>query len=353
MSDLTWHSGHAKNVVLAHGAGGRETSELLWKVLISKLENEEKRVQGGFGTDVLDDGATLPIGEGQLVISIDSYTISPLFFPGGDIGILAACGSINDVLMMGGVPVALMDSIVVEEGFSVEDLDKVTNSMINVLRKEGVALIGGDLKVMPRGQLDKIIITTVGIGIASKPIVDTELKPGDKVLVTGTVGDHGATIMAIQHGIDVDSTKLRSDVAPLSKLMVPLLERYGDYVHAAQDPTRGGVAMTLNEWANKNETVIVVDEERIPVREEVRSYSEMLGIDPLYLANEGMAVLGVDGEIAEEVLKFVRELGYRDAEIIGEVRTHERFKGMVLLRTIASGVRLLEPPTGELVPRIC
>ncbi len=351
---MRWRPSLGGSVLLAHGAGGRETGELLQHMLLSKLAESMKRALGGYGTDVLDDGATIPLPDGRhLVLSVDSYTVNPIFFPGGDIGKLAATGSINDIAMMGARPVALMDSIVVEEGFPLEDLEKIMDSMLAVLREEGVALIGGDLKVMPQGQLDKIVITTVGIGVAERPIVDVGLRPGDKIIVTGPVGEHGATIMALQHGIGAEAEGLQSDCRPLTGLMLPLVERYGEHIHAAQDPTRGGLAMALNDWASKTGTVVVVDEKRVPLREPVRAYSEMLGIDPLSLACEGVALLGVAPESAEEVLEYVRTLGFQDAEIIGEVYKGERHKGVVLLRTRTGGLRILEPPSGELVPRIC
>lgn len=351
---MAWKPKLGRNVLLAHGAGGRETGELLQHVLLSRLTEEMMKLRGGYGTDVLDDGATIPLPDGQhLVVSIDSYTVNPIFFPGGDIGKLAATGSINDVAMMGAKPLAVMDSIVVEEGFPMEDLERIVGSMVEVLRNEGVALIGGDLKVMPQGQLDRIVITTAALGVAEKPIVDVGLRPGDKIVVSGPVGEHGATIMALQHGIGAEAEGLRSDCRTLTSLMLPLVERFREHIHAAQDPTRGGLAMALNDWASKSGTVIVVEEQRIPLREPVRAYSEMLGIDPLSLASEGVALLGVAPEAAEEVLDYIRSLGFRDAEIIGEVRRGKKHRGVVLLRTRTGGLRILEPPSGELVPRIC
>lgn len=182
--------------------------------------------------------------------------------------------------------------------------------------------------------------------------MDTDLKPGDKLIVTGYLGDHGATILALQHGLEVEGEGLASDVKPLTPLL-KVLEKWRGSVHAARDPTRGGLAAVLNEWARKTRTVIVVDEAEVPVRPAVRSYAELLGLDPLYLASEGAAVIGVGGDVAEEVLKDVQACGFPDAKLVGEVREGGRYAGLVLLKTEVGGHRILEPPTGELVPRIC
>jgi hydrogenase expression/formation protein HypE len=338
-------------VRLSHGSGGVETAEIVERLFIARLPDALKRVPGGLGLDFPDDAAAVPMGDGRyLVITVDSYTVNPPFFPGGDIGALAASGSINDVLMLGGRPIAMMDAVVVEEGFPVEDLERIVSSFLSVLRSEGIALIGGDFKVMPRGQLDRVVITTVGVGVAERLIVDRP-RPGDKILVSDYVGDHGAVIMMLQHG---ESPRgLESDARPLVRLMVPLLEKYGSYIHAARDPTRGGLAMVLNDWARAGGGVVVVDEEAIPIRPEVASYSHMLGIDPLYLASEGVAVLAVDPSVAGEVLNFVRSLGFPNARVIGEFRESRRYGGYALLKTQTGGFRILEPPRGDLVPRIC
>jgi len=253
---------------------------------------------------------------------------------------------------MGGEPKAILDSIVVEEGSPISDVRRIMDSFIGVLREEGVKLLGGDFKVMPKGQLDRYVITTAGIGIAKRPIVDSSIKPGDKVIVTGTIGEHGAAILSAQEGIAVGG-KLESDVSTLSKLMLPLLETYGDKIHAAQDPTRGGLAQTLNEWAQKSGLFILVEERKIPLRDDVRAFTELLGIDPLALACEGRAVLGVEGDSAEDILSLIKELGYEEASIIGEVRGSERYSGIVVMRTSVGGLRILESPSGVIVPRIC
>lgn len=341
---------------LAHGSGGVEMHELLEKLIISKVER--KRVEGGLGVDLPDDGALVPMGDGRyLVISTDSYTVSPPFFPGGNIGSLAAAGSINDVLMMGGTPLAALDAVVVEEGFSLEDLTRVIDSMLEVFRTEDVAVIGGDFKVMPKGALDKVIINTTVLGVTRTPIIDVP-KEGDKLVVSGHVGDHGAVILLLQMGLgeradELEKGYLKSDVRPLTKLMLPLVNRYAKHVRAARDPTRGGLAGVLNEWAKAAGKVIVLDEEKVPIRRPVKDYAEMLGVDPLYLASEGAAVLSVEASVAEEVVEYMRSLGFSDASVIGEVRSSEKYKGYVLLRSTVGGYRILEPPSGDLVPRIC
>jgi len=340
-------------LTLAHGAGGVETEEILNHLLISRVPDYLTRALGGVGLDVLDDGATLKLGDKHVVLSVDSYTVTPPFFPGGNIGLLAAAGSINDVLMMGGRPVAMMDAVVAQEGFPVEDMEKIMESFVNTLEENDVALIGGDFKVLPKSDLNGVIISTLGIGVADRVIVDRNLAPGDKIIVSGPLGEHGATILALQYGIDLEEAQLRSDVKPLTGLMLPLIEEYGEHIHAARDPTRGGLAMTLNDWASSSGTVIVVEEASIPLRKPVVAYAEMLGIDPLSLASEGVAVLGVAPTVAEDVVERMHELGFKHASIIGEARSSEKYKGYVLYRSAVGGVRILEPPRGELVPRIC
>ena len=343
-----------KVITLAHGSGGIEMSRLIEYLIFSKVPDKLKKVSYGLGIDFPDDAAAIPINEKEyLVISVDSYTVNPIFFPGGDIGKLAACGSINDVLMLGGKPIAILDSIIVEEGFPIEDLEKIINSFMKVIQEENIALIGGDFKVMPRGQIDKIVITTVGIGVANRIIVDKNIKPGDKIIVSDYIANHGAVIMALQYGIDLGKSELVSDCKPLTKLMIPLIEKYGHYIHAARDPTRGGIAMALNDWAKASNTIIVIEEDKIPIRDEVKRYCEMIGIDPLYLACEGVALLAVDESVADEIVEFMHKLGFENAGIIGEVKKSERFKGIVLYKTSVGGFRILEPPRGELVPRIC
>ncbi|MEM1918964.1 MAG: hydrogenase expression/formation protein HypE [Desulfurococcaceae archaeon] len=349
---------HTNYITLSHGSGGVETFEILKRIVLSKVKEELKKVGSGVGIDVLDDGALIPMPNGgYIVVSTDSYTVNPIVFPGGNIGSLAACGSINDVLMMGGRPIAILDSIVVEEGFPLDQLEMIMDSFIEIAHRENVAIIGGDFKVMPKGQLDKIVINTTALGFTNKPIVDN-VKPSDKIIVSDYVGDHGAVIMLLQLGLEnkvdeISKGLLKSDVKPLTNLMIPLIEKYGEYIHAARDPTRGGLAGVLNEWSSRSGLLIVVDENKIPIREPVKRYSDIVGIDPVYLASEGVAVLSVDGSVADEIIDFMEKLGFSNARVIGEVKFSEKYRGYVLAKTPIGGFRLIDPPRGELIPRIC
>lgn len=341
-------------ILLAHGGGGRETSDVIEKLVKALVPKELWKVEGGSGLDLLDDSATIPVGGKTIAVTIDSYTVDPIIFPGGDLGVLAASGTINDLLMAGAKPIAALDAVVAEEGLETETLARILDSMIKTFALNGVAIIGGDFKVVPKGNVDKMIITTAGIGVILKPIRDNNIKDGDKIIVSGYLGDHGAAILSARKAFGLN-LEVKSDVKPLTDLMIPLIEKYGDYIHAAGDPTRGGLAMLLNDWASKNGVVIAIDETQVPVREEVRKYSEVLGIDPLSLASEGVAVLAVDKDVAGEVLDFMIKKGYENAKIVGEAKMPRdpRHKGIVISRTIVGGFRLIEPPSGEIVPRIC
>ena len=336
------------SVGLAIGGGGRETEEFVKTFILPlfKLKN-----LGGVGLEEMEDGATIPMGDGKhVVISVDSYTVNPPFFPGGDIGKLAATGSLNDVAVMGAEPKALFDAIIVEEGFKLGDLKKVIKSMADVTNSLGVALLGGDTKVMPKGSVDKIVIATVGVGIAEEPLLTLDrAEPGDKILVTGPVGDHGAVILALQFGLKVKT--LKSDVRPVWPAIKALREALGKDLKAAKDPTRGGLAMALNELAERSGTTVYVEEAKIPIRDAVKEYAEMLGVEPLALASEGQALIVVKGDRGEEALEVLRKAGFEEAAIIGEVKKGK--PGYVISRTPVGGLRLLEKPSGELVPRIC
>ncbi len=329
------------------GSGGKDTEEFVKRFILPLFNLKDL---GGVGLEDMEDGATIPLGNGKhLVVSVDSYTVNPPFFPGGDIGKLAASGSLNDVAVMGAEPKALMDAVMVEEGFPLKDLKTILKSMADVANSLNVALIGGDTKVMPKGSLDKIVIATVGIGVAEEPLLTLDrARPGDKIIVTGPVGDHGATILALQFNLKVET--LKSDVRPIWNA-VKALKPFGDALRSAKDPTRGGLAMALNEIAERSGTSIVVFENEIPMRPEVRTYAEMLGVEPLALASEGQALFVVDPSIEEQALEALRKNGFEEARTIGEVRGGK--KGYVVLKTRVGGLRILEKPIGELVPRIC
>lgn len=336
-------------ITLAHGSGGKENESIV-KLLFRNVKI--RNIDQGIGLDHFDDGILIPYCS-KIISSIDSYTVYPIFFPGGDIGKLAATGSINDVAVMGANPVAALDSIIVEEGFDIDDLKRIVNSMITVFENENIALMGGDFKVMPKRKIDKIVITTNVIGILENDIIflDSNVKEGDKIIVSGTIGEHGAVITALQMGIDADLEGLKSDCEPVTRIM-HIAKNIGG-VHAAKDPTRGGLAMTLNEFAQKSDIAIYIDEKEIPIRENVKSFSEMLGIDPLYLASEGRVVLAVHPDYADSIVVALKKHGYTDARVIGEAKNDPNWNGYVILETIAGGLRILEKPTGELTPRIC
>jgi len=343
-----------ERVLLAHGSGGKETWSIVEELIVSKVPFKLRFLRDGVGLNVLDDGAAIKIGDEYLVFSVDSYTVNPIFFPGGNIGTLAASGTINDLLMMGAKPIAAMDSIIVEEGFPMDKLNTIIESMVNLLINEGIALIGGDFKVMPKGQVDKIVIGMTGIGIAKKLIVDSNLKIGDKIIVTGPIGDHGTIILASQLGYLDKIGDLTSDSKPLTKVMLPLIEKYGDLIHAARDPTRGGLSAVLSEWAKLTNTTILIERSSIPVRPQVEGFLDALGIDPLHVACEGIAVLGVAPEVADEIVEFLKKNGEVDACIIGEVIKPKTsiLKGKVVVRTEIGGLTILEPQALP-IPRIC
>jgi len=342
------------NVIeLAHGGGGREMWSFIENFIVSKVPSSFRKAMNGIGLEELDDGAAIKIGNNYVVISLDSFTVKPLFFPGGNLGSLAAAGSINDLVMMGAKPIAAMDALVVEAGTPIDVVEKILMSFINTLTSEGVAVIGGDFKVMPHGQVDVAVMSIAGIGITKRLIVDSELKPGDKIIVTNTIAEHGTTIIAAQLGY-ADRIKVQSDSKPLAKLLLPIYEKFGSFIRAARDPTRGGVAAVLTEWASITGTTIVINRAEIPIKQEVKHFLDMLGIDPLNVACEGIALLGVDPNIASDIVKELHSRGARNATIIGEVRTPKNpvLRGKVVAITEIGGATIIEPQAAP-VPRIC
>lgn len=330
-------------ISLMHGAGGEVMGELLKKVL-SHLTHTNA---GGIGLEAMDDGAVIPIGGENLVFTTDSHIVRPLFFPGGDIGRLSICGTVNDLAVMGGRPIALSCGMVIEEGFDVGTLERIIQSMDRALEESGANLVTGDTKVMERGGLDGIVINTTGIGIAKRIVRDNGLQEGDCLIVNGTLGDHGLSVLTHREGFDLGE-QIRSDVAPLWGLIECALN--AGEIHAMKDPTRGGFASAINEMAYKSQKQVIIEEESLPIRRSVRSAGEMLGIDPLEVANEGKVILSVAPEDANAVLSALRShpLG-RDAAIIGSVTIGAH----VILRTKVGGERFIEPPIGDPVPRVC
>ncbi|MFA7561963.1 MAG: hydrogenase expression/formation protein HypE [Methanoculleus sp.] len=329
-------------VNLMHGAGGEVMGELLR--VITRLEHNNA---GGIGLESLDDGAVIPLNGQNIIFTTDSHVVSPIFFPGGDIGRIAVSGTINDLAMMGGRPIALSCGMIIPEGFEVADLERIVASMDAALGECEANLVTGDTKVLERGALDGIVINTAGIGVAERVVRDNGLQPGDVVIVSGTIGDHGIAIMAHREGFDFGD-QIRSDVAPLWKLVERALAA-GD-IHAMKDPTRGGFANAINEMATKSGVGVVIEEEALPIRTNVRSAAGMLGIDPLEVANEGKVVMGVAPDDADAVLAALRSHPYgRDAAIVGRVVEGSH----VVMRTAIGGERFIEPPVGDPVPRVC
>jgi hydrogenase expression/formation protein HypE len=335
-------------VKLSHGAGGSTEDTLIHELFLKIFE--KKQAREGIALDALDDGASIRIGEYEVILSIDGHTVDPIFFPGGDLGRLAVCGAVNDTVVMGAEPVAILDSIIVEEGFLMEDLKKIVSSMNEAAKEAGVAIIAGDFKVMPKGTLDGMVISTTGVGVLrGKRVLDSQAESGDRVIITGTVGDHGIALMSKREGLSFE-TELVSDVSPLHETVKAAMD--AGEVKAMKDCTRGGLAMALNEIAGKSGVSIWLESDKIPVKNSVRAASDMLGLDPLEVTCEGKAVMVVSGEDAQNILTSIKLTKYgRDAAIIGEVKGDR--KGMVLLRTVVGGTRILRKPLSEPIPRVC
>ena len=330
-------------ITLAHGAGGKISQELMEQVILPE-----------FGNPILNemhDGARLSLS-GKLAFTTDSYVVQPLFFNGGNIGKLAVCGTVNDLAMTGAVPRYISAGMILEEGFPVEDLRKIAHTMKEMAEEAGVAIVTGDTKVVERGKCDGIYINTAGIGelIEGVEISPKKVRPGMKVLLSGFLGDHAATILAGRHGLELPD-HIKTDCAPLAGLTQSLLQA-APHTAVLRDPTRGGVAAVLNEIASASQCGIIIEEEDLPIREEVQGVCDMLGFDPLYLANEGKCVAFVPEEEAEAALKAMKSSPYgREARIIGE--TTAEAPGQVALRTAIGGLRVVDMPLGNLVPRIC
>jgi hydrogenase expression/formation protein HypE len=339
----------AARITLTHGAGGRAMRALIEQVFVAGAA--AGTAPPGIGLAAMDDGAALPVGDRWLVVTTDAHVIQPPFFPGGDIGRLAVAGTVNDLAMMGATEVfALACAVVLEEGFPRADLERVQDSIRAACREAGAAVVTGDTKVMGRGELDGIVLTTTGVAFTDRVVPDHGLRPGDRIVVTGTLGDHGLAIMAARHGLALDAD-LRSDVAPLNDLVRGALAAGGADVVAMKDPTRGGLASVLHEMAAKSGVGIVIEEPAVPVAPAVRAAAELLGIDPLHVANEGKAVLAVRPAAAGRVVAALRAHPYgRAAAIVGTCIDDHR--GAVVLDT-GFGRRLLPEVEGEPLPRIC
>jgi hydrogenase expression/formation protein HypE len=330
-------------VRLAHGAGGRAMRSLIESVVLDGVGDPEALAMG--------DGAAIPLGDRWLVLTADAHVVAPAFFPGGDIGRLAVSGVVNDLAVMGACDVlALTSCVVVEEGFPVESLRRIHASMQAACREANTRVVTGDTKVMRKGEVDGVVLSTSGVGLADRVVRDSGLRAGDVVVVTGTLGDHGLAVLSARHGLGLEGD-LRSDVAPLNGLLRDALTAAGDALHAMKDPTRGGVTGALTEMAEKAGVSVVLDEAALPLSDAGRAAAELLGVDPLAVANEGKALLGVAPDALDRVLAALRAhpLGKR-AACIGRVTEGPR--GVVLLDT-GFGTRRLVERDGDPLPRIC
>jgi hydrogenase expression/formation protein HypE len=331
------------SILLAHGSGGKLSHELVEEKFLPFLSNP--------ALNRLDDSAIFE-ASGRLAFTTDGYVVNPIFFPGGDIGKLAVCGTVNDLAMNGAKPLYLSLSAIIEEGFLLSELEKIVQSIKKAVEEAEVSIIAGDTKVVNRGQADKLFITTSGVGIIS-PGVDisgSNARAGDKILLSGTIGDHGIAVMSQREGLRFSMT-LKSDCAPLNKLVSQMME-VSSRIHCLRDPTRGGLATTLNELARQSKAGIVVDEARIPVKDEVKAACELLGLDPIYVANEGKLVAIADPADADKILTQMKKNSYgRNAAIIGEVTAEHT--GKVVMKTKLGPSRIVDMLSGELLPRIC
>ena len=341
------------HITLAHGSGGRAMHELIEGLFLDYFRNPL--------LERLEDQAVFDIAtnnghaSSRLAYTTDSYVVSPIFFPGGDIGKLAINGTVNDLAMSGARPLYLSAGFILEEGFAVDDLKKILASMRDAAAEAGVTVVTGDTKVVQKGGADKIFINTSGIGVVEFPLnlAATRAQPGDKVILSGTLGDHGTTIMIARGELDLE-TDIESDCAPLQSLVADMIDEANnlDALHCLRDPTRGGLATTLNEIALSAEVCIEIEEDRIPVREEVKGACEILGLDPLYVANEGKLVAIVAAEIAEALVERMRQNQYgAGACVIGAVKAEPG--GIVSMRTGFGGTRIVDMLVGEQLPRIC
>ena len=330
-------------ILLSHGSGGRIAHELVERTFVEAFENPM--------LSRLDDSAVADFS-GRLAFTTDSYVVSPVFFPGGDIGRLAVCGTVNDLAMSGAEPLYLSLAFIIEEGLPLSELKRVVDSISLTAQEAGISIVTGDTKVVHRGSADKLFINTAGIGIIEEgiDISGGNASPGDRVLLSGPIGDHGMAVLSVREGLSF-STTLKSDCAPLNGLVADMLSACRD-IHCLRDPTRGGLATTLNEIAGQSGASIRIDEESIPIREEVLAACEMLGLDPLYIANEGKLVAVVPAGDADRVLKAMRGNRYgREASVIGEVQAENA--GRVAMKTRIGASRIVDMLTGDPLPRIC
>ena len=333
-----------RQITLDHGSGGEASRELVETILVSRLKNNF--------LDRMDDSAIINLFGHNLAMTTDSYVVDPIFFPGGDIGSLSIHGTVNDLAMQGASPLFLTLGLILEEGFPLKDLERIIDSSARAAEEAGVKIVAGDTKVVPRGNADKIFMNTAGIGIIPKgvDVSSSNARSGDLVLINGDIGDHGMAILTCREGLSF-STQLESDSASLHSLVHMILENSKN-THVLRDPTRGGVATALNEIATQSGVGIQIFETELPISKAVRAASEILGLDPLYLANEGKCLIIAPPEDAHSILSSIKGHPHgKNARIIGEITSDNG--GKVLLKTNIGGNRIITTLTGEQLPRIC
>ena len=333
-----------EKVLLDHGSGGKVSHSMFSDLILPLFDNPELSKQ--------DDGATLDIEGIKLAFSTDSYVVDPIFFPGGNIGDLAVNGTVNDISMCGAIPKFISVGLILEEGLPVKDLRTILESMASAARKAGVKIVTGDTKVVPKGKADKIFINTSGIGVIPSHInvSGSNAKPGDKIIISGTIADHGIAVLSSREGLKFES-EIKTDSAPLNKMVQSIIQSGCD-IHVLRDPTRGGLGTTLNEIASQSKVGIKIDEQSLPVRGAVQGICELLGFDPLYIANEGKLIAFVPEKYARKALELIQQDEFgKDAVIIGEVTKED--PGRVFLKTRIGGLRIIDMLTGEQLPRIC
>jgi len=344
MPDTNPKKENVEKILLDHGSGGKISHSMFSEMILPIFDNAELARQ--------DDGAVLDINGNRLAFSTDSYVVDPIFFPGGNIGDLAVNGTVNDVAMCGAIPLYISVGLILEEGFPKKDLEAILKTMANAAKKAGVKIVTGDTKVVPKGKADKIFINTSGIGVIPEGVVISgdKAQPGDKIIISGTIADHGITILSTREGLKFDSN-IQSDSAPLNQMVESIIGSGLD-IHVLRDPTRGGLGTTLNEIASQSNIGINIHENSLPIQAPVQGICELLGFDPLYIANEGKLMAFVTEKDSKKVLDIIKQNEFgKNADIIGEVTNKN--PGKVFLETTIGGLRIIDMLTGEQLPRIC
>ena len=333
-----------ERITIAHGSGGKVTHDLIKDVFYRLFDNDVLKKA--------EDSAVLDIPQNKVAFTTDSFVVKPIFFPGGDIGKLAVCGTVNDLAVSGAVPKYITSGFIIEEGFPIKDLEKIVQSMAEWSDKAGVRIVAGDTKVVEKGEADGVFINTSGVGVFEEDIElgAGKISPGDKILISGTLGDHGIAVLSCRKGLDF-VTSVRSDCAPLNGMLSDVL-RSASGVKFMRDPTRGGLATTLNEITEEGRLGMLINEKDVPVAEDVKGACQLLGLDPMYIANEGKVIVIVAPCDEDKALSAMRAHEYgKDAAVIGEVTAND--PGKVLLRTTLGVTRIVDMLTAEQLPRIC